>query len=225
VTLPPSRVQLIVIAKAPRPGFVKTRMCPPYSPGQAAELAGAALSDTLAVVAQLCARGVVGGAVLALDGPPGLVDVPDCFDVIPQVEGGLDRRLAGAFEAAYLIRRAPMLLIGMDTPQVTGRQLAEACDSLLTDGVDAALGPATDGGFWALGLRAPNARLLVDVPMSTSWTGRAQLDRLRTFGLRVALLPELRDVDDSASARSVAEVAPESRFAVQLRRFERELAS
>jgi rSAM/selenodomain-associated transferase 1 len=221
----PPQAQLVVIAKAPRAGFVKTRLCPPYTPRQAAELAAAALSDTLGTVAKVSARGVIAGAVLALDGHPGLVDIPDCFDVVAQVVGGLDSRLAGAFDDAYLIRRAPMLLIGMDTPQVTESDLADACGFLLADGVDAVMGPATDGGFWALGLRAPDPRLLLDVPMSTSRTGEAQLDRLRAFGLRVALLAELRDVDDAAGADSVAVLAPESRFAIQLRQYEIGVAS
>jgi glycosyltransferase A (GT-A) superfamily protein (DUF2064 family) len=223
--LSPQHVQIVVVAKAPRPGFVKTRLCPPYTPRQAADLAKAALSDTLDVVADLAAQGVIGGAVLALDGDQRLIDVPSCFDVVPQSTGGLDRRLAAAIADAYLIRPMPMLLIGMDTPQLTAELLLDAAETLTADGVDAALGLAVDGGFWALGLHTPDERLLLDIPMSTSWTGRAQQDRLLAFGLRVELLPELCDADDAEGARLVAEQAPGSSFARQLNRYAAGLAS
>ena len=76
------------------------------------------------------------------------------------------------------------------------------------------LGPAEDGGWWALGLHDPrHARLLADVPMSTSGTGRRTLAALRNAGLRVGLLPVLRDVDDWADAVAVADLVPAGRFA------------
>ena len=80
-------------------------------------------------------------------------------------------------------------------------------------GADAVLGPAPDGGYWAIGLSVPDPRAFVGVPMSTAHTGRAQHTRLRMLGLRVALLPALRDVDRIADARAVAKLAPSGRFA------------
>jgi glycosyltransferase A (GT-A) superfamily protein (DUF2064 family) len=97
----------------------------------------------------------------------------------------------------------------MDTPQVT--------PSLLTVGFEdceAYLGLAEDGGFWALGLAAPDPALLRGVPMSTDRTGAVQHERLLRAGLRVRMLPPLRDVDTAADARAVAGAAPGSRFAV-----------
>jgi glycosyltransferase A (GT-A) superfamily protein (DUF2064 family) len=129
--------------------------------------------------------------------------------VIPQRGAGLDERLAHAFDDAYAGR--PIVLIGMDTPQVTPALLEGACEALRTSG--AVFGPASDGGFWLLGLARPDARLLRGVPMSRPDTGRIQLDRLRAAGLDVAPLPTLTDVDTAADAAEVAALAPHSGFA------------
>ncbi|MFJ5641506.1 DUF2064 domain-containing protein [Streptomyces sp. NPDC093223] len=193
---------LLVIAKEPRPGRVKTRLTPPFTPAQAAGLAEASLADTLdAVAAAPAVR-----RVLVLDGKPGPW-LPAGFDVVPQCAGGLDARLADAFGHC----RGPALLIGMDTPQVTP-------DLLTVDfaDCDAYFGPAEDGGFWALGLADPDPALLRGVPMSTAETGAVQRRRLVAAGLRVADLPRLRDVDTAADAAAVAALAPHGRFAARL---------
>ena len=193
-------VTLMVIAKEPRPGRVKTRLTPPFTPEEAAALAAASLADTLDAVAATPAR----RRVLVLDGSPGPW-LPPGFEVVPQCAGGLDERLAAAFGACD----GPALLIGMDTPQVT--------PPLLTvdfAGCEAWFGPAEDGGFWALGLADPDPSLLRGVPMSTPSTGAVQ--RARLAGLRVRDLPVLRDVDTAADARAVARQAPGGRFAALL---------
>jgi glycosyltransferase A (GT-A) superfamily protein (DUF2064 family) len=195
---------LLVIAKEPRPGRVKTRLSPPFTPEEAAQLAEAALADTLHAVAAApaCRR------VLVLDGAPGPW-LPPGFEVLPQCAGGLDERLADAFAHC----RGPALLIGMDTPQVTPELLTvDFADC------DAYLGPAEDGGFWALGLAEPDPALLRGVPMSTPTTGAVQRERLAGAGLRVCELPRLRDVDVAADARAVAALAPHGRFAARLAR-------
>ncbi|GEJ99403.1 MULTISPECIES: DUF2064 domain-containing protein [unclassified Streptomyces] len=193
---------LLVIAKEPLPGRVKTRLTPPFSPAQAAALAEAALADTLRAVAGAPA----GRRLLVLDGRPGPW-LPPGFDVVPQCAGGLDERLADAFAHCS----GPALLIGMDTPQVT--------PALLTvdfSDCDACFGPAEDGGFWALGLARPEPALLRGVPMSTPVTGAVQRERLVSAGLRVRDLPRLRDVDTAADARAVAALAPHGAFAARL---------
>jgi glycosyltransferase A (GT-A) superfamily protein (DUF2064 family) len=106
-----------------------------------------------------------------------------------------------------------MVLVGMDTPQVTPRLLADAAGSLTSGEADAVFGPATDGGFWLLGLRRPDWSLLAGVPMSRPDTGRHQIDRLTSAGLRVAMAPELTDVDTFREAELVAGTVPGSRFA------------
>ncbi|SEG56315.1 hypothetical protein SAMN05216223_106268 [Actinacidiphila yanglinensis] len=195
---------LLVIAKEPVPGRVKTRLTPPHTPYEAAELARAALADTLAAVRRTPAR----RRVLVLEGAPGPW-LPPGFEVVPQVAGGLDERLAAAFGMC----RGPAVLVGMDTPQLTPELLGPAVDAFAWRECSAWFGPAADGGFWALGLAAPDPELLRGVPMSKPWTGRAQRDRLRAAGLRVGELPLLRDVDTAADARAVAALAPDTRFA------------
>lgn len=190
---------LVVIAKAPVPGRVKTRLCPPCTPAQAADLAEAALADTLAAVAATPAT----RRVCVLEGEPGPW-LPPGFDVLPQRGRGLDERLASAFEDVG----GPALLVGMDTPQVTPAHLADGLAALRTPGCDAVLGLAPDGGYWAIGLRRADRALFEGVPMSTAHTGAAQRARLLQAGRRVRLLPELRDVDTMDDARAVAAVAP-----------------
>ncbi|MBX7548048.1 DUF2064 domain-containing protein [Streptomyces sp. NPDC004232] len=195
---------LLVIAKEPLPGRVKTRLTPPFTPWEAARLAEAALADTLHAVAATPAT----RRILVLDGTPGDW-LPSGFEVLPQCAGGLDERLADAFAHCA----GPALLIGMDTPQVTPELL-----TVDFAGCDAWFGPAQDGGFWALGLAAPDPALLRGVPMSTPQTGAVQRERLLAAGLRVRDLPRLRDVDTAADARAVAALAPHGRFAARLAR-------
>ncbi|MCO6010504.1 TIGR04282 family arsenosugar biosynthesis glycosyltransferase [Actinoallomurus purpureus] len=194
---------LLVIAKEPVPGRVKTRLTPPYTPAQAAALAEAALADTLAAVAATPAA----RRVLVLAGRAGRW-LPEGFEVIPQRGGGLDERLANAFHDAG----GPAVLVGMDTPQVTPAALTRAAQSL--DDGDAVFGPAADGGFWLLGLREPAPRLFLGVPMSRPDTGAHLRARLR--GLRVTTLGTLTDVDTAADAVRVAAQAPGTRFAAAL---------
>lgn len=195
---------LLVIAKAPVPGRAKTRLCPPLRPEQAAAVAEAALADTLAAVTATAAR----RRVLVLDGEPGRW-LPAGLEIVPQRGDGLAERLAAAFADVG----EPALLVGMDTPQVTPELLERSLALLAAEGTDAVLGPADDGGYWAIGLRRPDPRAFADVPMSTAATGAEQRARLRALGLRVADLPGLRDVDTIADARAVAAEAPGSRFA------------
>jgi rSAM/selenodomain-associated transferase 1 len=200
--------QLMVIAKEPVPGRVKTRLTPAYTPAEAAELAEAALTDTLAAVASVS----VTRRVLALAGTPGRW-LPPGFDIIVQRGGGLDERLAWALSDARATCSDPLVFIGMDTPQVTPALLAQAAGPLVTGTADATFGLAEDGGFWLLGLREIDPALVLGVPMSRSDTGSLQLARLRQAGLRVRLLPELTDVDTAAEAERVAAATPGSAFA------------
>ncbi|MDX6249706.1 MAG: hypothetical protein QOF10_3066 [Kribbellaceae bacterium] len=199
---------LIVIAKEPVPGRVKTRLQTEFTPSEAAALARASLADTLAAVRAT----PVGRYVVALEGdstgwlPPG-------FHVVPQRGDGLDERLAAAFEDAY--SGLPMLLVGMDTPQVTPELL-----TVDWAGHDAVLGLTEDGGYWCLGLRKPDRRALVGVPMSTDHTGVDQLERLRFLGYSVLLLPMLRDMDTPADAAALAAAFPHLRVSRLHRRLQ-----
>jgi len=201
---------LLVIAKEPVAGRVKTRLCPPCTPDQAARLARAALEDTLSA----CDRAAAGARrVLVLAGRPGPW-LPPGWEVVPQRGGGLAARLAAAFADAG----GPAFLVGMDTPQVSPGMLADGLASLHRAG--AVFGPALDGGYWAIGLREPDPAVFAGVPMSRVYTGAIERARLAALGLRTVDLPPLRDVDDIAAARAVGAEAPATRFAAALAEIE-----
>jgi glycosyltransferase A (GT-A) superfamily protein (DUF2064 family) len=202
-----SALHVLVMAKAPVPGRVKTRLCPPLHPEEAAAVAAAALADTLDAVAACDAD----RRVVALDGAPGPW-LPPGFEVIAQRGGDLDERLANAWCDAG----GPGVQIGMDTPQITAADL----DGLLrvVNGAPrrrrAVLGRAEDGGWWAIGL--PGAKphaIFRGVPMSTPWTGAAQERRLRRLGYEVVAGPVRRDIDTAADLAAVAAAAPFTRTA------------
>jgi len=195
---------LVVMAKAPLPGRVKTRLCPPLDHAQAAALAEAALADTLSAVSWTPAA----RRVLVLDGVPGAW-LPPGFEVIAQRGSGLAKRLANATSDVG----ESLLFVGMDTPQLTRALLLDAVGRLAEPGVGAVIGPTTDGGYWTIGLRDPDPSVFDDVPMSTAGTAGAQRARLERLGLRVDELESLRDVDTYEDAEAVAAIAPWSRFA------------
>jgi glycosyltransferase A (GT-A) superfamily protein (DUF2064 family) len=203
-----NRGTLIVIAKEPVAGRVKTRLQTEFTAQEAAALARASLVDTLNTVRSARAS----RRVLALDGDPGPW-LPEGFEVIGQRGDGLDERLAAAFEDAF--DGTPMLLVGMDTPQLTAGLLG-----VPWSGYDAMLGLTEDGGYWCLGLRRPDARALIGVPMSTDHTGRDQLRRLQELGLRVLLLPTLRDMDTPRDASAIAAAHPSLRVSRLYRRLQ-----
>jgi uncharacterized protein len=192
---------LAVMAKVPVPGRVKTRLCPPCTPLEAARLAEASLRDVLdAMLATPADRRVV-----VFDGraPAWL---PRQFDVVSQSGDGLDERLCHAFAE---LGRA--LVVSMDIPQVRAADLLAGLRAL--DRHDAVLGPAADGGYWAIGLRRPDPRALLGVPMGHERTLVAQRRRLDALGLRRAELRVLRDVDTWADALAAAADASRTRFA------------
>ena len=207
---------LLVIAKAPVAGLAKTRLTPPASPAQAADLAAAALLDTLAaVLATPGVRPVVAltGDVTAAERASAVADALTGCAVIAQRGADFPARLANAHAdvAAHFPGEA-VVQIGMDTPQVTPALLADAVAALASH--EAALGFASDGGWWALGLRDPRwADVLRTIPTSRADTGIRTHHALLDAGHRVLDLPILSDVDTVADVAAVAEAAPGTRFA------------
>lgn len=189
---------LLVIAKEPLPGRVKTRLARDVGEDAAARVARACLADTLEVVLDAPAR----RRVLVLDGRPGTW-VPRGIDVVQQGGGGLAERLAAAFAQV----EGPAFLVGMDTPQLVGEDLRPDLSA------GAALGCAADGGFWGIGMLDPDPRVFAGVPISTPSTGAVQRRRLREHGMQVVDLAVKTDVDTLADARIVAALAPGTRFA------------
>jgi glycosyltransferase A (GT-A) superfamily protein (DUF2064 family) len=202
-------MNLLVMAKSPRPGRVKTRLCPPCTPQEAADLAEAALADTLASACKSRADRVM----VALDGPPGPW-IPSGVELFAQCRGGLGDRLA----AAWARMEGPTLQIGMDTPQVSPDDLDAAFDSLLHSSGGCAIGLAGDGGWWALGMQEPNHRAFRGVSMSSPETGLQQIEALRREVGPPSFLAAMDDFDTAVDALAVASQAPETNFASELAR-------
>lgn len=209
-------VTLVVIAKAPVPGFAKTRLAASVGDKAAADIAAATLLDTLDAVDAT----PVQDRVVAITGDLGqasnsrqirsrLNDVA----VVEQRGDDFSARLANALvDAAKVTGPAPVLLIASDTPQVTAELLTDCAQALLD--TDVVFGMARDGGWWVLGVTEPAmADCLHTIPTSRSDTGPATLEALRDKGLAVALAIELSDVDTVDDVELVRyECAPDSRF-------------
>lgn len=203
-------MRILVLAKAPVVGRVKTRLCPPLTASQAAEVAAAALHDTLAAADASGAD----ERFLALDGAPGPW-LPAGWTVVAQRGTTFAERLS----AAWADCAGPTLQIGMDTPQLTAARMDSAMDRLLAQ--HCILGPATDGGWWGLGLRSSQPGTFDGVPMSTDRTCIEQIRRLRELGLNPEMLEPLTDVDTWADAVAVAGAAPGTSFADLVTRLDR----
>lgn len=206
-------IHLTVIAKSPEPGRVKTRLCPPCTLQEAAEVAAAALDDTLgavdATVADLAWRGRV-RRVLLLDGPTEPSWVSNGYDVVAQRGHGLGVRLANGFHEL-----GPGVIVAMDAP-AAGRWLGEAL-RVVERGGDV-LGLAGDGGYWAIGLATTDDRVFEGVAMGRSNTGLSQLRRLHQLGRSVRLLPMARDLDDVDDLRAYADAGAPGRLTAVARR-------
>jgi glycosyltransferase A (GT-A) superfamily protein (DUF2064 family) len=207
-------VTVLVVAKAPEPGRAKTRLAATVGDRVAADIAAAALLDTLDAVAATPVAARVVALTGDLDAAASQAEIRhrlESFTVIAQRGDDFAARLANAHADAASGR--PVLQIGMDTPQVTAELLADCALRLLE--TRAVLGLADDGGWWLLGVHAPAAaECLRTVPMSHPDTGELTLKALRDNGIDVTpvqSLPDVDVVDDIAAVRDAC--APASRFA------------
>ena len=229
---------LIVLAKAPVAGRVKTRLCPPLTGEQAASIARAALNDTLRAAAAVPAD----HHILVLDGEPGDW-VPEGFVVLPQKTGLLDQRLIDAFADVFThvghspvdlspvdlgpvdrspVDRSPVDLSPVDPSPV---ERGEPCVLIAMDtpqvhprqlsdalahlaDADSVVGFAEDGGYWLIGLNTPDPKVFQGIPMSVDSTGAAQFERLRSLGYGVATMETLRDIDTLDDLDAVAAEFP-----------------
>jgi glycosyltransferase A (GT-A) superfamily protein (DUF2064 family) len=207
-------VTLLVVAKAPEPGRAKTRLAATVGDRVAAEIAAAALLDTLDAVAAAPVVARVVALTGDLDAAAGAADIRrrlESFTVIGQRGDDFADRLANAHADAA--QGHPVLQIGMDTPQVNDDLLASCARRLLQ--AQAVLGPACDGGWWVLGLQTPaTAECLRSVPMSQPDTGELTLKALRDNGIDVTPVELLTDFDVADDVAAVREACdPASRFA------------
>ncbi|OMC48483.1 glycosyltransferase involved in cell wall biogenesis [Mycobacterium sp. IS-2888] len=208
-------VTLLVVAKAPEPGLAKTRLAATVGDGVAADIAAAALLDTLDAVAAARVAARVVALTGDLDAAAGAEDIRQrlaSFTVFEQRGDGFADRLANAHADAG-VEGYPVLQIGMDTPQVTAEVLTGCARRLVES--PAVLGPARDGGWWVLGVRTPAmAECLRDIPMSQPDTGELTAKALQDNGIDVTLVQRLADFDVAADIAAVRDACgPASRFA------------
>ena len=184
---------LAVFAKAPIPGSVKTRLCPPLSPEQAATCYEAMLLD---VLDQAPPAGVARALWFTPDEQRAWFErAAPAWPLYAQRGAGLGARMAALFEVHAAEGREPVVLRGSDSPTLPARTLAAAFAAL--ERVDVVICPDRDGGYNLIGLRRP-APALFSLLMSTARVLDDTLARAREQGLRVRLLPAWHDVDTVA---------------------------
>ena len=194
------RSLVYVVAKAPRAGQAKTRLCPPLTPDQSARLAAAFLQDTVTLaqlagvdVRLICRDEEERAALIAGDaGRAGAVTV------YIQQGSGLGAALESAFVQGLADGYQAVAVLGADTPTLPPAIVAEAFAALQAD-IDVALGPSDDGGYYLLAARRLYPPLFRDMTWSTNQVTAQTLHRCAVLGLRTHLLPEWSDVDDAAS--------------------------
>ena len=209
-------VAVLVVAKAPVPGLATTRLAASIGDRAAADIAAAALLDTLDAVAAAQVQARVVALTGDLDAASRGAEIEACladFTVVPQRGADFAERLANAHADAATATGLPILQIGMDTPQVTDELIGGCARELLA--CDAVLGLARDGGWWVLGVtEAQMAGCLRAIPMSRADTGAVTLAALSDTGIRVSLVDTLADVDTVDDVEAVRRAcAPDSRFA------------
>lgn len=190
---PPPRRALVVFARVPTLGQVKTRLAASIGPEAALAAYRELAEHTLATVAPLpdCTRVV---AFTPADGAPAMrAWLGDVAEYEAQVEGDLGRRMLAAATHRFDAGAERVAIVGTDCPTLTGADVERAWAAL--DKADLVLGPAMDGGYWLIALRAPHAAPFRDVPWSSPDTLTDTLERAREAGLKVALLDRKADVD------------------------------
>jgi uncharacterized protein len=219
-------VALAIMAKFPAPGRVKTRLSPPLTPAEAADLALAFLLDKIAQVSRL--PGVE--RFMAFTPPDASAEfrtiTGGTYGMIRQAGADLGERLSGVSERLLATVLPAAAIVGTDSPTLSDDCILEAVDVLAFSRADVVLGPAEDGGYYLIGLRRPSPFLFRDIAWGTPLVLRDTLARAETAGLRVHLLPAWYDVDTDTDLRRLArELAATPEFAPHTARCIRALRS
>ena len=193
-------MRVILFAKAPRPGFVKTRLARDIG----AEAAAKAYRDVGAqVVSRLEPAFPLTVWYTPADAAAEMQAWLGDLDYRAQVDGDLGDRMAHAFSEHFSAGDGPVIAIGADAPGVTRAILMDAAQCLETAAVVA--GPAVDGGYYLLGLKRPAPQLFADIPWGTSRVLEVTVSRCRAADITVAMLPPLRDLDTVADLDALGE--------------------
>lgn len=207
-----SNPSVLVMAKAPRPGTVKTRLHPLLGPEGCAALQTELIRHTVALTTGHGLRTYVAHAPADAHSDLAAL-VPVGVELLPQRGGGLGKRLAAAVEDVFAADAGPLLVLGTDAPTLTGGHLTAAVQAL--ESSDVVLGPARDGGYYLIGMNRPQTRLFALDP--ELWGGDRVFAATRVLaeeeGLTVAALPGLRDLDtpeDAAAHLAASSTARET---------------
>jgi len=214
---------LAVMTKAPRAGQVKTRLVPPLSPEEAAQLNICFLRDTAAAITNACGRTARGvGVYTPIGAEAAYIDIlPAEFVLLPQRGDGFGERLAFATEDLFQCGFTSVCLIDSDSPTVPADVYAEAVEKLSNAGDRVVLGPSDDGGYYLIGMKRNHPQLFERVDWSTERVLEQTKQRASELNLEVSLLPTGYDVDDAAtlhwlcdellSEQSARDLAPNTR--------------
>lgn len=198
---------LAVMTKAPRAGQVKTRLVPPLSSEEAAQLNVCFLRDTATAIAKTCgttARGV--GVYTPIGAEADYLDIlPADFELLLQRGDGFGERLTFATEDLFHCGFASVCLIDSDSPTVSADVYAKAVDLLSKPGDRVALGPSDDGGYYLIGIKKNHRQLFQRIDWSTERVLEQTKQRARELNLEVSLLPTGYDVDDAATLRRLCD--------------------
>jgi rSAM/selenodomain-associated transferase 1 len=194
---------LAVMTKAPRAGRVKTRLVPPLTPDEAAQLNICFLRDTTAAISQACAENARGIAVYTPVGAEAdYADIlPREFQLIPQRGERFGERLAFAVEDLFAIGFGSVCLIDSDSPTVPRKFYVDAVGLLSMHGDRIVLGPSDDGGYYLIGVKQNHWRVFQNIDWSTERVLEQTKTRAAELGIEVELLPTCYDVDDPAALR------------------------
>ncbi len=188
------RIAVTIMAKAPRAGEVKTRLSPPLSATEAAELYRCFLLDKIEQVRTLT-RAIPAIAYTPPDGRGFFEGMAPDFLLVPQRGPDLGARLANSLEHLFALGHMAAFAIDSDTPTLPTAHLEQALDLIATPGIDLVLGPSEDGGYYLIGLRVLYPELFEDMPWSTAQVVPETFRRAEGKGLTVATLPPWFDID------------------------------
>lgn len=211
LTSKPQPAALVIFAKAPVPGQVKTRLCPPLTPDEAATLHGSFVIDMLE-------RTKVAASKLKLPLDRYLACAPSStlvffkimeerqgVKLIDQVGDDLGARMEQAFATLFGKGYQRVFIVGTDVPSLPLDHYQQAL--ALLDTHDVVLGPALDGGYYLIGLKQPRPELFAGISWSTDHVLATTQEKAANLGLKVALLPSWRDVDTIDDLRALMDAS------------------
>jgi uncharacterized protein len=196
------RCALAVMAKAPRPGKVKTRLSPPLTPEQSSALNICFIRDTTENIHQVTeANNSAGIVVYTPVGDEAAFEgiLPTAFQLLGQRGDGFGERLLHACEDLFACGFSAVCLIDSDSPTMPHDALLQAVACLSRPGDRVVLGGSDDGGYYLIGLKCLHQRLFEQIDWSTERVFQQTLERAREIGLEAELLPTWYDVDDGAT--------------------------